>query len=103
MTLDELNAAISVVKKQYERDVLKVRAAYAKSQELYKIGDIITNGTFTVWVKKIGWNLDFRGNPYPIYSGDNLTKKGTVNKVNPKAAIFGNEGTKLINIKEITS
>jgi len=48
-------------------------------------------------------DLDYKGIPSPIYSGDNLTKKGTVNKVNPKAAIFGNEGTKLINIKEITS
>ena len=103
MTIEELNGYISEIKKKGDIAINQVRAAYAKSQELYKVGDIITNGTFTVWVKKIGWNLDFKGNPYPIYSGDNLTKKGTVKKVNPKAAIYGNEGTKLINIKEITS
>lgn len=101
MTLEELNTAIFDINKQYERDILKVKAAYAKSQELYKIGDIVTNGICTVWIKKIGWDLDYKGIPSPIYKGDNLTKKGTVNKVNPCASIYGNEGTKLINIKEI--
>ncbi len=96
MTLEELNKYISEIKKKHDIAVNEVRALYAKSQELYKIGDIITNGSYTIWIKKIGWNLDFKGNPYPIYSGNNLTKKGKVNKIAPTAAIYGNEGTKLI-------
>lgn len=100
MTLEELNKHISEIKKKHDIAVNVLRALYAKSQELYKIGDIITNGSYIVRIVKIGWNLDFKGNPYPIYSGNNLTKKGTVNKNISIAAIYGNEGTKLINIKE---
>ena len=96
MTLEELNKYISEIKKKHDIAVNEVRAIYAKSQELYKIGDIITNGNHIVRIVRIGWNLDFRGNPYPIYNGGNLTKKGTVNKNIPFAAIYGNEGTKLI-------
>ncbi len=100
MTLEELNKYISEIKKKHDIAVNEVRAIYAKSQELYKVGDTITSDIRTIRIKKIGWNLDFRGNPYPLYSGDNLTKKGTASKIAPTATIYGNEGTKLINIKE---
>ena len=100
MTLEELNNRISEIKKKHDIAVNEVRAIYAKSQELYRVGDIITNGSYIVRIVKIGWNLDFNGNPYPIYRGGNLTKKGTINKNTSSAAIYGNEGTKLINIKE---
>lgn len=96
MTIEELNKHISEIKKKHDIAVNEVRALYAKSQELYKIGDIITNGSYIVRIVRIGWNLDFKGNPYPVYSGSNLIKKGTVNKNAPIAAIYGNEGTKLI-------
>lgn len=96
MTLEELNKYISEIKKKHDIAVNEVRALYAKSQELYKVGDIMTNGIFIVRIVKIGWNLDFKGNPYPIYRGDSLTKKGTVSKTAPTAIIYGNEGTKLI-------
>ena len=96
MTLEELNKYISEIKKKHDIAVNEVRAIYAKSQELYKVGDIMTNGIFIVRIVKIGWNLDFKGNPYPIYRGDSLTKKGTVSKTAPTATIYGNEGTKLI-------
>lgn len=100
MTLEELNNYIAEIKKKESIAINQVRALYAKSQEKYKIGDIITNQDCTVFVKKIGWNLDFKGNPYPIYSGDNLTKKGTVNKINPFATIYGNDGVTLIKLGE---
>jgi len=45
--------------------------------------------------------LDFSGNPYPIYKGDNLTKKGTVNKMKSEAAIYGNDGVTLIKLGEL--
>ena len=96
MTLEELNKYISEIKKKHDIAVNEVRAIYAKSQELYKVGDIITNGSYIVRIVKIGWNLDSKSNPYPIYRGNNLTKKGTINKNIPIAAIYGNEGTKLI-------
>ena len=96
MTLEELNKHISNIKNKHDIAVNEVRAIYAKSQELYIVGDIITDGNRTIWIKKIGWNLDFRGNPYPWYSGDNLTKKGTASKIAPTATIYGNEGTKLL-------
>ena len=77
MTLEELNKHISEIKKKHDIAVNEVRALYAKSQELYKIGDIITNGNYIVRIVRIGWNLDFNSNFYPIYSGGNLTKKET--------------------------
>ena len=100
MTLEELNNYIAEIKNKESIAINQVRALYAKSQEKCKIGDIITNQDCTVFVKKIGWNLDFSGNPYPWYSGDNLTKKLTTNKMKPEATIYGNDGVTLIKLGE---
>ncbi len=57
MTLEELNKHISEIKKKHDIAVNEVRAIYAKSQELYRVGDIITSDIRTIRIKKTGWNL----------------------------------------------
>ena len=68
---------------------------FAKSNEIYKTGDIISDSVKTILIDRITAHKSF-GFPEPVYNGVELRKDLTPKKSGERGAIYGNRQTKLV-------
>ena len=89
MTEEEYYKKIKALKDDFDREMSIVRNDYAMSNNTVQIGDIISDYVNIIRVNKIRtYNSDNSTPPKCIYSGDKITKKGTVSKTQPTAIIY---------------
>ncbi len=85
MTKQEYDERLAALKKQYEKAKNDLAIEFAKSNNPYKVGDILSNGrrNVTISVEKITYRYGYDGTPYCVYHGTALKKDLTPRKVNP--------------------
>lgn len=91
MTKEELDAGIAAIQKRSKQEIIDLQKEYALSNNTVKVGDSIKDKSGAIGiVRKIQVYRGGLGGTYPecCYVCDNITKKGTVNKLNPTITIF---------------
>lgn len=84
MTKQEYEERLAALKKQFEKDKNKLSVEFAKSNNPYKVGDILSSGRgVIIRVEKISYRYSYDGTPYCVYSGTALKKDLTPRKVSP--------------------
>jgi hypothetical protein len=76
MTKEEYNTKLKKFKKDFEDAKLQVAKEYAKSNNPYKIGDVVTDHMGSIKIEKIGFWITAEF-PECMYSGIELKKDGT--------------------------
>ncbi len=84
MTKQEYNERLAVLKKQFEKDKNNLAIEFAKSNNTYKVGDILSNDRgVIIRVEKISYRYGVDGTPYCSFFGTALKKDLTPRKVKP--------------------
>lgn len=84
MTKQEYDERLAVLKKEYDRAKDNIAIEYAKSNNPYIVGDILSNDRgVIIRVDKIAYRYGIDGMPYCSYSGIALKKDLTPRKTKP--------------------
>ena len=95
MTEEILKEELEKIKADYENAKRELYIKYAKSQEKFKVGDIIKDCVNTILIDRITCFVSF-GIPMPAYRGKVLKKDLTQKKNKESFSIYGNNGVELI-------
>jgi len=102
MELNEFNKQLTKIKEEKEKAERELYIKYAKSQEKFGIGDIITNGIVVIIIIGITAYIGFDGIPVPAYRGRELNKNLEPKKKKSILVIYSNHNVKLIKKAELT-
>ncbi len=97
MEESEYNERLKKLEEGFKKAKEDLMIEYALSKAKYNVGNIISNGPFTIQVAQIGAYIGFTAKyPSPTYRGPELTKALTPKKSGDTGCIYGNEGTTLL-------
>lgn len=89
MTEREYKQQLEALEEEYKAEQMRILTEYVLSWCPYKIGDIVTDHIGSVRITKIvPVKGIIAGKVDILMFGDNLTKKGTINKTEPKRRIY---------------
>ena len=96
MTEEEFKKQLAKIEE--DRDVAKrqLYVKYAKDQEKFSVGDIISDTVKIILINRITAYVSFDNIPMPVYHGKELKKDLTPKKNNSTGVIYGNYGVTLI-------
>jgi len=94
----EYKKKLAELRTKHELEINQVHIDYALSNAKFKIGDIITNGIFTISITKISASIIF-GESSPVYIGPELKKDLTKKKNKSIANIYGHNNVTLLTKK----
>lgn len=85
MTKQEYDERLAALKKQFEKAKIDLAIEFAKSNNPYKEGDILSNASrkVIIRVEKITFRYSYDGTPICVYEGPALKKDLTPRKVSP--------------------
>ncbi len=95
MTEQEYNAKLAEIEAAANRQKASLMYEYARSQAIFKVGDIIQDHNKTILVQKISAYKSF-GVVSPTYEGVILKKDLTPKKSGERGVVYGNKGVTLI-------
>ena len=87
MTKEEYKLKIKELNEEYRRKEYVIACNYIETFA-YKVGDIITDHIGDARVLSYRPCITFEGYPSVQYECDNLTKKGTIKKYEPKRYVY---------------
>lgn len=91
MNFEEYQSKKNLILKENEERLKKLDFHFAMSNNPHNIGDKIKDHIGTIIIKEIGWHRNMGSKELPaccVYTGDNLTKKGTINKKEPIRTVY---------------
>lgn len=95
----EYNEKLKKIEEDYESSKKSLYIAYAKSKEIFKVGDIIKDSSKTILIDKItaykGYTL-----PEPVYHGKELRKDLMPKKNGDRGSIYGKDSNELVKKSE---
>lgn len=87
MTKEELKEHLSQLETRHRQDITTLYKEYELSNNVYKIGDIISDHSTTIKIEKIKVSILF-GESQCVYEGTQLKKDGTPSKKQNNTTIF---------------
>ena len=96
MTELDYKKELNEIEENYKAAKSVLYKKYAKSQIIYNIGDVVTNGLTTIKIEKYGTYIGL-GKPEIIYTGVELRKDMSPKKRQEITSIYGNENTEKLN------
>ena len=94
MTTEEYKTKIRELKSNLEQQELELMKEFVRSNNPYKVGDIVTDHIGRLKIEKMSYSWGF-GNPEAVYYGTELKKDGTVCKKQTGRALFQSNIIKL--------
>lgn len=93
MTKQEYDERLATLKKQFEQAKNDLAIEFAKSNNPYKVGDILSceSRKVIIRVEKITYRYSYDGTPYCVYNGPALKKDLTPRKVSPLSDSIGQD------------
>jgi len=89
MDIKEYKERVKHMEAMHKKELQAFASEYAMSNNIVKDGDIVSNGKMTVLVDRISLGYFFgEHTPQCIYTGPELTKKGTPYKNGQREAIY---------------
>lgn len=95
MTEQDYKNETAIIEAEYNNKIKALNIKYAKSQEKFKIGDIIKDDRWAFKIDKITCYVSF-GKVEPVYHGVELKKDLTPKKNNNRVCIYGNRDIVLV-------
>ena len=96
MDQKEYQEKLKVLEKEFNQKATALSIECGLSQKKYNIGDIITNGIWTIKVEAVRAYLGLEKCPMPVYHGASLTEDLVPKKNKEKGSIYGNDDVTLI-------
>ncbi len=96
--LNDLNEKIKAITERSEKEINKLKRAYAVKHRRFCIGDILQERSAVILVDIILWSsCSSGGAPFSVYYGYVLTKKLKPRKDGERRRLYGKEVIKLEN------
>lgn len=90
MTKEEYIQLIKEETSRHNDEIKRIKIAYAKANNPYKIGDVIADSSTTIRIDKIQYGWGMEAYPYCVYTGVLINKTGEPNKKLIEQSIFQN-------------
>jgi vacuolar-type H+-ATPase subunit F/Vma7 len=88
MTLQEYKDKLQEIKNETTKKEQTLAIEYAKANNPYKVGDIVTDHIGSVIVEKMNYTITLNNIPCVVYVGSELSKDGTKKKKNSVRNVY---------------